>query len=328
MKVLFIAADKGGHFTPFIEEQMQALVDNTPLQAEDIICFPVRGKGILGYMKELPRLRETIRTERPDVVHAHYGLCGLLANLQRSVPVVTTYHGSDINDKRVRLFSEMAMVLSEQNIFVSRATMCKTVVRPSHARLVPCGVDFTAEQQYSQTDARKEMNIQQDQMMVLFAGAFSNAVKDPALAKESVAYFNQEYAGDAPAMLKELKGYTRKEVNLLLCAADCLLLTSHAEGSPQIIKEALACGCPIVSVDAGDVRERIADMPDCYVCRSREPKEIARLLTEIQQLSHEQGTQKRKQRQATMRQYLVDNLLTNAQVARVLYQIYERVLNG
>ena len=40
---------------------------------------------------------------KPDIIHAHYGLSGLLANLQRSIPVVTTYHGSDINLPKVFL---------------------------------------------------------------------------------------------------------------------------------------------------------------------------------------------------------------------------------
>ena len=115
MKILIVASDKGGHFTPFIEEQISAL----QALGVQIIRYGVTRKGITGYLRELPLLRRLIRAEQPDIVHAHFGLCGLLANLQRRVPVVTTYHGSDINVPKVLRFSKIAMRLSAWNIFVS-----------------------------------------------------------------------------------------------------------------------------------------------------------------------------------------------------------------
>ena len=116
MKLLVIASDKGEHFAPFIEEQITALQQN----GVEIVRYGVTGKGIIGYLRELPALRRVIRAERPDIIHAHYGLCGLLANLQRRIPVVTTYHGSDINNPSIRRFSKIAMRLSAHNIFVSK----------------------------------------------------------------------------------------------------------------------------------------------------------------------------------------------------------------
>ena len=115
MKLLVIASDKGGHFVPFIEEQITAL----EVLGIQVIRYGVTGKGITGYLRELPALRRLIRAERPDIIHAHYGLCGLLANLQRMVPVVTTYHGSDINVPSILRISKIAMRLSAHNIFVS-----------------------------------------------------------------------------------------------------------------------------------------------------------------------------------------------------------------
>ena len=115
MKLLVVASDKGGHFVPFIEEQITAL----EALGVQIIRYGITGKGIMGYLRCLPALRRLIRAERPDIVHAHYGLSGLLANLQRMVPVITTYHGSDINKPSIRRFSKIAMRLSAHNIFVS-----------------------------------------------------------------------------------------------------------------------------------------------------------------------------------------------------------------
>lgn len=78
--------------------------------------------------------------------------------------------------------------------------------------------------------------------------------------------------------LKECKGYTRSQVALLMNAADAFLMTSFTEGSPQVIKEAMACGCPIVSVDVGDVAEVTSGIDGCYISRTRDPQELASLL--------------------------------------------------
>jgi glycosyltransferase involved in cell wall biosynthesis len=48
-------------------------------------------------------------------------------------------------------------------------------------------------------------------------------------------------------------------------AADALILTSLNEGSPNVIKEAMACNCPIVSTDVGDVRDIIGNTQGCFV---------------------------------------------------------------
>ena len=115
MKILIVASDKNGHFAPFIEEQMAAL----EARGIEVLRYGITGKGIIGYLRDLPALRRAIRQHRPDIIHAHYGLSGLLANLQRRVPVVTTYHGSDINVPSILRFSKIAMRLSAHNIFVS-----------------------------------------------------------------------------------------------------------------------------------------------------------------------------------------------------------------
>lgn len=337
MKVLIVASDKGGHFTPFIEEQMAALTASGDVETER---FGVVGKGAAGYLKEIPRLCRTIREVKPDIIHAHYGLSGLLAGLTAltcrcinprtgKVPVVTTYHGSDINEPKVLRLSCIAMRLSAWNIFVSKrnvdiAAKACAVTRYS---LLPCGVNFTDDQLLSREEARRQCalrNIQcpTAQPMILFAGAFDNAVKDAPLAKESVHMLNvnhplSEGERGTRATLIELRGYTRSEVNLLMCAADCLLLTSKREGSPQVIKEAMACGCPIVSVDVGDVADRIAGIDGCYLVRTRDPREIASQITKA--LDYKGKT--------LSRQRIIDCGLSNEQVAQTLIHLYQEVLN-
>ena len=125
-----------------------------------------------------------------------------------------------------------------------------------------------------------------------------------------------ELLGADGVELLELKGYTREEISLLMCAADVLLLTSHTEGSPQVIKEAMACGCPIVSVDVGDVKERVDGVEGCYVTQSKDPRELADLLKKA--LAFEGRTKGRER--------IISDGLDNAFVARELIGIYERII--
>lgn len=305
MRILVVASYNKGRFAPFITEQARALEK----QGCEVRFFGLQGKGIMGYLKNLSALKSEVKAFRPDVVHAHYGLSGLLANVQRRVPVVTTYHGSDINEPHVLCFSKVAMRLSAWNIFVSTKTI--EIAKPTKKyTLLPCGIDLSDLQQTEKTAARQMMNLAADKKYILFAGAFDNAVKNEPLAKQVVELL------DSPAVeLLELKGYSRDEVTLLMCAADAFLMTSFTEGSPQVIKEALACGCPIVSVDVGDVKERTEGVGGCYVSASREPQELAGLLHEA--LAFEGKTKGRER--------IIADGLDNELIANSIMQIYNKI---
>ncbi len=356
MKILIVASDKGNKFAPFIEEQIVAL----EARGVQIIRYGVTGHGIMGYLRELPALRRLIRAERPDIVHAHYGLSGLLANLQRLVPVVTTYHGSDINKPNILRLSKIAMRLSAHNIFVSKRNIAIAIRRKGEEAmrlsgnyaLLPCGVNIPKPWNEMKNQRVEQLTLNQwvqeklqpNVMHVLFAGAFDNAVKDPELAKAAVEIAqaqiednkikeninNQQHrqlesttlrANQHPCAiheirLVELKGYTREQVNALMYNCDALLLTSKTEGSPQVIKEAMACGCPIVSVDVGDVAERVSGVEGCYVVRTREPKDIAEALQRA--LAYEGKTNGRERIQ--------EMGLSNEQVAERLIAIYQSLV--
>ena len=304
MRILIVASFNKGWFAPFIVEQVEAL----RCFGCEVEWFGLYGKGLKGYLKNLPALKQKIKEFKPEVIHAHYGLSGLFANLQRSVPVVVTYHGSDINDKKVLSYSKVAMRLSKWNVFVSKKTL-EIANLSSRYSLLPCGIDLSELQLTEKTEARQKMNLSAEKKYILFAGAFNNGVKNASLAKESVLHLDENVE------LLELKGYSREEVTLLMCAADAFLMTSINEGSPQVIKEALACGCPIVSVDVGDVKERVEGVEGCYIAKTREPNELADLLNKA--LAFEGKTRGKEK--------IVADGLDNGKVAEKLMEIYESV---
>ncbi len=302
MKILIVASYNKGRFAPFIVEQAEAL----KRAGCDVDWFGLQGKGVKGYIKNLPALKRKIKEFHPDIIHAHYGLSGLFAILQRKIPVVTTYHGSDINEKKVLRFSKLAMRLSAWNIFVSQKTL--DIAQPSKKyTLLPCGIDLSDLQLTNKAEARRKMGLDFEKRYILFAGAFDNQVKNAPLAIESVALLNNK-----SVELLELKDYSREQVTLLMCAADAFLMTSFTEGSPQVIKEAMACGCPIVSIDVGDVRERTDGVEGCFVANTRNPEELADLLKKALAFG----------KKTSGREKLIADGLENRQVAAKLLAIY------
>lgn len=304
MKVLIVASYNKNSFAPFILEQVQSLRQYGVV----VDYFGVIGKGIKGYLKAQSSLRKKIKDFQPDIIHAHYGLSGLLANLQRKVPVVTTYHGSDINVATVRRFSKMAMRLSAWNVFVSQRNVELARVHKKYS-LLPCGIDVDDFALQDKSEARDILQWNTDGKYVLFAGAFDNAVKNAPLAQAAVQLLPN-------VQLIELKGYSRQEMATLFYAADTLLLTSFTEGSPQVVKEAMACNCPVVTVDVGDVKERLEKvLPNAVV--ERNPQTIANALKFIM----EQG------KRSNGREELLRQGLDNRKVAEKLIQIYNNILN-
>jgi len=257
MRILIVASGNAGYVTPFIRDQVKSL-NKINIQTE---YFLVKGSGVLGYLKNLQRLKKVIASFKPDLIHAHYGLSGLLASLQRRIPVVVTFHGSDINDPKERKYSVLASKLCRKAIFVSPELA--NLIHFKNPEVIPCGVDMDVFYPMDQTTARNKMKLEEDKKYILFSSSFANEVKNYPLARSAV-----ELLDDRNVELIELKGFSRTEVSILMNAVDCVLMTSKTEGSPQFIKEAMATNTPIVSTDVGDVKRVVGNTKGCFVSLS------------------------------------------------------------
>ena len=262
MKILIICSHRyyapyTDYVAPFIYEQMQGLKQ---LGCDFRICF-VKGGGLKSYLQAWRRMMRDFAEYQPDIIHAHYGLCCMIANLQRKVPVVSTFHGSDINNPKTRWISKIAIRLSQINIFVSEK-LRSIAGNPLRSIVIPCGVDTKEFYPMDKRVCREQLGMDLNKIYILFSKAFTVHVKNYPLAKAAV---NRLLANGMDIELLELKGYTRDQVVQLMNACDCALMTSFKEGSPQFTKEALACNCPIVSTDVGDVKEQISGLPNCYI---------------------------------------------------------------
>ncbi len=305
IKVLIVANNKPGQFSPFVLDQVCELQK----LGVEFDFFGIDGKGIGGYLSKLIPLKKKIQQFHPDLIHAHYGLSGFLANLQREIPVITTFHGSDIHSRGMNLrISRSTAHFSAYNIYVSEWLLDLSGFKGSKKCVIPCGVNTNTFYPIDRVTARKLAEWDTGGKYVLFAGAFDNEVKNYNLAKAAI-----DLVPDAK--LVELRGYERSQVNIVMNAANCLLMTSHHEGSPVVIKEAMACGIPIVSVDVGDVREMTDGLEGCYIA-AYDANDIAHKIE--QAISFEGMTSGPQQ--------IIDKGLSNEVIAYRIFEIYNKVM--
>jgi glycosyltransferase involved in cell wall biosynthesis len=221
----------------------------------DVLAFD--GREHSGeYARAAGRLRRRLRADVPDLVHAHYGLTGAVSLAQRRVPVVTTFHGSDVG--YVRWQAPISWVVARRTtpIFVARRHAARLGL--PDASVIPAGVDTGAFTIGVREEARRRLGWNDEGRYALLPGARANSVKGGELFDAVVGAVDQ-------ATGVELRGYSRAEVADVLNAVDVVLMTSVSEGSPVTIKEALACGTPVVSVRVGDVPDVIGELPGCSV---------------------------------------------------------------
>ena len=259
MKVLVVCSGTHEAFSlenhqAFIYDQMNAMMN----KGIEYSTFFVKENSYRGYLKHYFLFKKELKKNSYDLIHAYYGLSGLLAVLQRECPVVVTFLGSDIHNWKIRILSKIAIALSTHSIFVSEKLAKKSKVKRKYS-ILPFGVNLNLFYELDKFKCKKKQNFDINKKYALFASSFNNPVKNFKLAKAAIDNFTDI---ELISLMKNLK---REEINVLMNACDFLILTSFSEGSPQVIKEAMACNTPIISTDVGDVKELIINVKGCYI---------------------------------------------------------------
>ncbi|MCX7707310.1 MAG: glycosyltransferase [Anaerolineae bacterium] len=213
------------------------------------------------YLRGIGRVRRALATARYDLIHAHYVFSGMVALVGRRwrVPILLTHHGIETQRSWTAPLCRWTSRCVERTVVTSRRVR-DALGRPD-VEIVPCGVDTDLFQPVPQAEARAALGLPPDQRLVLFAG-MRRPEKRFDLVEAAVNQVQKDLAG-VRLLVAEAEPHER--MPLFMNAADVLILASEAEGSPMVIKEAMACNLPIVAVDVGDVAEVIGDTAGCFV---------------------------------------------------------------
>ena len=302
MRILFVRSGNNG-IDPISTLQGQSL---SQLGVE-IFYFDVIGRGFFGYLKNIRPLRKYIKDVRPDIVHAHYSFCGFISLLTFSgFPIITSLMGSDINsDKIFRGLIKLCSLMCWKEVIVKSREM-KEKIRVRESRVIPNGVDVEKFYVVPKNEARDFLNWELEKKIILFAANPCRYEKNWPLAKLAIENLNRTVD------VKTLTNISIEEMVYHYNGADVILLTSLWEGSPNVIKEAMACNCPIVTTDVGDVRKIIGGTKGCFVVK-QDAREIAKKLNDI--LSSNNRTEGRNR--------IIKKGLDSNTVAMKLIEIYE-----
>lgn len=254
-------------FGIFVKEQVE---DLERLGCE-IDVRVVRGdESRANYLRAMATVRSVVKEQRYDVVHAHYGLTGVVALVQREHPVVVTFHGSDCNgDSPWQTAVSWIVSRLVTPIFVSAPLAAG--LRLSNAHVIPAAVDVDRFAPIPRERARATLGWLDEGPYVLLPGSRGERRKRADLFDAALDAARAEYPGIRGTSLENL---SREEVALTMNAVDAVLMTSNYEGSPVAVKEALACCTPVVSVPVADVPQLIEGLPGCGIA-PRVPAELA-----------------------------------------------------
>ncbi len=282
MKVLFIASGNHGAVSPVVGNQAEALMS----EDIEIEWYLLKGKGINGYIRNVKPLRQYLKEHQYDAIHAHYSLSAFVSSLAGAKRLVVSLMGSDVKAAGwykffIRLFARLfcwkAIIVKSNDMY--RELGIKRAI------IIPNGVNMERFKPLDKAMCQKRLGWDASKKHILFPANAARPEKDYALAEAAVALIpNVE--------LHAFENTPNDETPYWYNAADVVLMTSKWEGSPNAIKEAMACSRPIVATNVGDITERMHRLEGTFVAFSRVPQELANLLSQAMTFTMTNGRER------------------------------------
>lgn len=258
MKVLFVSSGNSSKGISSIVKAQGASLESLGIQVD---YYTIIGHGILGYLKNVPRLRQILKQGKYDVVHAHFSLSGVVATLAGAQPIVVSLMGWNVQKPllktTIKVFNKLFW-----NACIVKSVRMNDALKIKGLHMIPNGVNLDLFKPIDRQIAREKLGWDPDKLHFLCAADPKRPIKNTKLAQAAFDLIRKDNYE-----LHFLEDVAFEDVVYHYNACDVVFLTSKAEGSPNVIKEALACNCKIVSTDVGDVKERFQNNNACFIAK-------------------------------------------------------------
>ncbi len=280
MRVFIITTEwpteKNPHAVPFLTQHVNILRES----GIEVEVFHFHGtQNPINYLLSWQRIRKTPFWKKADILHAHWGQSAFLTLFSNKKRVIT-FHGSDLQgivDRIGRITIKGRILIALSKWMATLADYCIVVsaklipILPNkcrNVRIIPIGIDTQEFHPMDKKTSRETLDLDQNDKIVLFMSDPNRTEKRFAFAQKAIEKFQIQHP-ELRIRLLVVSGVDYSTIPYYINSGDVLLLTSTHEGSPTVVKEALACKVPIVSFDVGDVAERINGIDGCYLCEER-----------------------------------------------------------
>ncbi len=274
LKICIISAGEAENSNRPLSNLVQAQAESLKAKGVGVFFRGVSGKmSVKSILKNLRRLRKEIKQLKPSLVHAQYGsMIALIACMaKKEAPFIVSFGGSDLLGIPFGGLNWRGRNFLAKDAGLFAAYRAKTIIVKSRNLLdvlpeklrgktiiLPNGVDTDCFRPMPKYECRTRHGWGENEKIVLFFAStgrsHNQVIKNKKLAHDAVSILKKQ---DPCVKLFVASKVTREEVVIMMNAADCLLLTSLHEGSPNVVKEAMACNLPVVSAPCGDVKERL-----------------------------------------------------------------------
>lgn len=320
MKILIIGnlriihTSDGGTVANFVTDQMGAIKRCHP--EVEVEYYQINGRDSKwNYIKSLKGIRHLIKEHSVDIIHIHHGLSGLflLFGIRPKQPVILTMHGGDIQPEQGQKINVAIThrVLKLVNFAITLNERMDGIVKrycPNTA-IIPCSINLN----YFKPSDRKEERVKK----IIFGSSPSREVKNYPLFAKTIDILKNKYNYQIETVLFD--GISKEQVLQHYQNCDMLLLTSISEGSPGVIKEAMACNLKIVSTNVGDVAVNLKGVKNTAVSATHTPEELAGLCDKCfrNSISGIEGREK-----------LIQLGLDDKSITDKLVSIYKKLINN
>lgn len=308
MRVLFICRQKTKtNVSPFVKAQADALEK----EGIKVDFFLIKNNGVFGYLKSIRELIHCTENIEYDVYHAHYSFSGYVASLAKKKPLVVSLLGTDvIKSSLSRSILKIVSSICDWSGIIVKSDQMKNLLKIKKIQVVPNGVSFDTFHPINQKKARSILNWNLEEKIILFNGHKSNPIKNYALAEKAINLCKKNIK------IVEMKNLDQEKLNLYYNACDVFLSTSLWEGSPNTIKEAMACNTNIISTNVGDVNYLFGKEKYNRIC-TFDPLEISTTITNALMVKKENNKG---------RERLIHLSLQGTDVAQKLIKLYHTIL--